>query len=627
MPYENMPEEMWPAMDRCVERVMGEGHDKESAIGICYTSMMKAEEKAEKSDTVKALELSGEVRKLLVLGAPYYGPHAGKDLQGEYFDVETDFMTSPGDTRPVIYMHGLTPSGQTQREPEVLGQATAIKRDERGLWFEVILEKGKALAERIWKAAKEGLLRASTGAVSHLVRVAQDGHILTWPIGELSLLDVGGGREPANGYAVAMPLKIMYAKAGIQLPEAFREADEDKTGAVQEIPAIAEDKQTEEVKMAEGESLTLEAVMGALDARDAAKKAKEDEVAKIKAEAKAEALKELEAKQPAWKGGFSTKRVTELGLAKDDMKSFGYWLRTGDMGAVKAALQEGTASEGGVIVPDDFFATVVEKRNAASWLRGSGVTVIQTSRDVVNIPYQSSTDALFVVAAEEAAYNQTEPTLDQVAVTVHKWTNLIKVSEELLTDQAANLEAFLSSKIAEKMAMTEGYYAVLGTGSSQHAGVIGANDSDAITIYDFASAAQIEPSEIMAIPYQLNSFYRSRATWAMVGETEAYLRGLETSNHFAFSAGPEAGGTGWALNQLLGRPLVNQDGMASIAASAKVILFGDWSYFTLVENGSLTIARNPYLYQANGQVGIFSKFRQGGAATQLEAFVVARQSA
>jgi HK97 family phage major capsid protein len=308
------------------------------------------------------------------------------------------------------------------------------------------------------------------------------------------------------------------------------------------------------------------------------------------------------------------------------MKSFSYWLRTGDMGAVKAALQVGSPSEGGVIVPDDFYATIVAKRNEASWLRNAGVQVLQTSRDVLAVPYQSSTDAKFVVAAEEGAYSEVEPTLDQVQITVHKWTNLIKVSEELLEDEQANLEAFLAAHIAEKMALTEGYYAVLGSGSSQHLGITAA-DSDTVTIYDFASAAQIEPAEVMQIPYQVNSFYRGRGVWTMSGDTESYLRGLETSNHFAFPAGPEAGGKGFALTEMLGRPVANQDGMASIAASAKVIVFGDWSQYFLVEHGGLTIARNPYLYQANGQVGIFSRFRQGGAPIQYEAFVVARQSA
>jgi HK97 family phage major capsid protein len=114
----------------------------------------------------------------------------------------------------------------------------------------------------------------------------------------------------------------------------------------------------------------------------------------------------------------------------------------------------------------------------------------------------------------------------------------------------------------------------------------------------------------------------------MSADTEAYLRSLETTTHFAFEGAlPFGENAGAAMDRLLGRPVVNQDGMASIAASAKVIVVGDWSHYFLCEHGNIEVTRNPYLYQANGQVGIFSKKRWGGAPVQTEAFVVMRQSA
>jgi predicted phage gp36 major capsid-like protein len=36
----------------------------------------------------------------------------------------------------------------------------------------------------------------------------------------------------------------------------------------------------------------------------------------------------------------------------------------------------------------------------------------------------------------------------------------------------------------------------------------------------------------------------------------------------------------------------------------------------------MVVSRNPYLYQANGQIGLFAKVRQGGAVLQAEAFSV-----
>ena len=93
----------------------------------------------------------------------------------------------------------------------------------------------------------------------------------------------------------------------------------------------------------EKQALIDGAVKAALEAVDAKAKAEKDEaekVAAIKAEAVKEAEEEIKAKlEKSYQGGFAIKKVTGLGLKDDDMKSFGYWLRTGDQAAVKAALQ------------------------------------------------------------------------------------------------------------------------------------------------------------------------------------------------------------------------------------------------------------------------------------------------
>ncbi len=40
MPYSNVPEADWGKMDDCVDKVMAQGHSKESAIAICHTSIV-----------------------------------------------------------------------------------------------------------------------------------------------------------------------------------------------------------------------------------------------------------------------------------------------------------------------------------------------------------------------------------------------------------------------------------------------------------------------------------------------------------------------------------------------------------------------------------------------------------
>lgn len=174
---------------------------------------------------VKAITEGGE-HKLLVLGAPFGSP---KDLDwdGQFFSAKTDFMLDLGDTRPVLYMHGRGPEGKPLQSPEVVGKAVAVKKDEKGLWFEVILDVTKALGKRLWEKALKGLVRASTGCVAHLFREGDKGEILKWNIGELSLLDLGQNRKPANDNAIAVALKSAYADADLKFPEEYGEGSEE----------------------------------------------------------------------------------------------------------------------------------------------------------------------------------------------------------------------------------------------------------------------------------------------------------------------------------------------------------------------------------------------------------------
>lgn len=172
--------------------------------------------------TIKAV---GDMR-LEVLGAPFGGHADGKDDHGEFFSENTDFMMDIGEKRPAVYYHGMTPRGENSLRPEVIGTAELVRKDENGLWFDVVLKKGSALAERVYEAAREGIARASSGAVSYLVRVAENtGEILTWALAELSVFDTGAGRQPANQLAV-VNVKSLFDNAGIDYPERFTKSGE-----------------------------------------------------------------------------------------------------------------------------------------------------------------------------------------------------------------------------------------------------------------------------------------------------------------------------------------------------------------------------------------------------------------
>lgn len=158
--------------------------------------------------------------ELDVLGVPFGGPVNGKDSDGEYFSPNTEIYKDFFKTIPVFYYHGINPDGKTaQKDPVLIGTAQYSRTDKRGHWYRVTLNKAVAFAKRMWEAAKQGIARASSGSLSHLVRIEKGGEIKNWAVAELSLIDAEGKRQPANAWAVASPvMKAMYDQANMELP-------------------------------------------------------------------------------------------------------------------------------------------------------------------------------------------------------------------------------------------------------------------------------------------------------------------------------------------------------------------------------------------------------------------------
>lgn len=526
---------------------------------------------------MKAFEEYAE-SNLRVLGVPFGGPIKGRDADGEAFHEDTNIWLKAGDSVPLTYYHGFGPDdpNEMQPDPVVIGRAKYTGADERGHWFDMRVDEAEPLAQRV--LADPIKSRASSGAVGHLVRMGKGGLIDIWPVGELAVFDTNDWRLPANDFAVI--------EAKTEVPEVVVEAGEAKATAEngEEAETITVVEPLEVIEMDELEVKTEAQPQPDLDAL-------------IKAGVE-KALKAL----PAQEKGAPV--VLKSGLG-DHKTNFLKYLRTG----YKAAMQEGTAEEGGYLVPDDMYASIVAKRDEMSVARAAGCTVIQTSRDVVQVPYENTSHTNFAITAEEAAVSQGEPTIGQASITIYKFTKLVKVSEELLEDNATNLEAFLSDAFGRAWALTENAYTIAGTGSGQPQGVLYGGTAGKT----FAGTNAITAAEIVAMQHVLPSAYAPGAAWLMRNATLGYLRGL-TGNNFYFQPLPAGDG-----QQMLGSPLYLSDSMGAIGQGAKVVAYGNMSYLFLAERRGLSVRRLNELYAGNGQVGFLATVRFGCAVVQAEA--------
>ena len=99
----------------------------------------------------------------------------------------------------------------------------------------------------------------------------------------------------------------------------------------------------------------------------------------------------------------------------------------------------------------------------------------------------------------------------------------------------------------------------------------------------------------------------------MANASKWYFKSVSSSNYFAFIPTPSGG-------DFFGYQAFISDDMPAIAATNKALLFGNFNLYGVVEKPGMLVQRNPYLYMANGQVGLFANIFRGGAVLQSEAF-------
>jgi len=564
-----------------------------------------------RQDAAKRLKGTAEYTAMnwSVLGVPFGGHIEGRDSDGECFTADTDIALQIGDKRPVTYYHGYGPDdpGEVQMPPVLIGEATFVKSDERGHWFDIALDADEPLARRIMDAPIESV-KASSGAVSHLVRARHDGVIENWAVGELALFDTNDWRQPANQFAVVE----LKAEVGTE-----SEAEDG------ESPALVVDEAESKIK-----SKTINTLEEKMDEKEIVEESKAEEpkvdIKAIADEIRKSIVEELKAAPGIEKGERTIKAPAVVeGLGEKSYKSaFWDYVRTGEVSnirkASKAALQEGTTTEGGYLVPDDEYGSIIAKRDEESIISKLGLMRVTTNRDKYNFPTENASLAKFTLVAEEGAISaaEEEPTFAQASVPVYKFTKLIKVSEELLEDDNSNLEAFLTNAIGRAVADTENYYALIGAGSTEPQGAFVGGTAG----MSFGSATAIGAAEIPKLMGKLGSPYHNGAAWVMDPATWFNLKGLVSSNVFTFTSGVARMSGTVDGPTLEGYPVVLNSNVANIAASAKSLMFGNFNYMGFVTNRGLRIRRLNELYAGTGQIGILATYRFGCAVLQAEAF-------
>lgn len=554
------------------------------------------------------------------------------DLDGDFFDMRTEFDADDGDRVTLYYNHGLDPVIKKRR----LGNGF-IRFDEVGAWVEAQLSMRDDYEKAIYAMVESGKLGWSSGTLPNLVErepVGKAWHIKHWPLGK----DASLTPTPAAGLVMTQvqPLKSWaeatqhfqvttgetspadIAEAETKTAEAHTPEDSmavESDSADGQVDADAIDNQPSdsvsvEVKMSEvttevGNSATVQVAPVVTSA----------DVQTIITSIKGinDRLNAIEA-SPVNDTGVAVKQapavVTKLGETAES--AYMHWVKTGDAGAyVKASnatdMNIGTAADGGYTVPVGHYQGIIARLDESALYGPLGVMRIPGQGTTVNVPIDDEADGEFISTNEAAEFDLDAPALNRVQMTLVKYTKRVLMSYELLQDEDSRLQAFLDDFVGRGMAKTMNSLLLTEALSGGTA---------ALTL---DAAAAIGVAEVPELMYKLSSEYAAGASWVMKRATEGYIRGL-VGNNFQFVPTPQGNAAG---RELFGAPIYNSEYVGSLAASGKSMLFGNFRYMGMRLAPEITVLRDPYSRASYGQVVLHYYFRAVFKTLQAEAIVYA----
>lgn len=306
-----------------------------------------------------------------------------------------------------------------------------------------------------------------------------------------------------------------------------------------------------------------------------------------------------------------------------------YYMDTMAGSAELRAQTKGTASAGGYLVPTTTAARITERMKAFGGLAEEAENITTDSGEAMNWATEDDTGNTAEIVAEggAAASAGADKVFGQTTLGAFKYEatgtgNLpMKVSWELLEDSPINLEDHIANNFARRIMRKFSVDIITGNGTTAPQGIAAAQ-----TAFDEIASNSAGPTygELLGAVAALDPEYRSNAKWLINDATWFRLLAMVDDNlRPLILPQAQSGIAGPVPAQLLGYPVIVDQGMASIGDQAKFAVFGDLreSYIVRRVNGFHLLRLNE-LYAVNGFVGFLGWARMDGRVKNLNSYVV-----
>ena len=277
----------------------------------------------------------------------------------------------------------------------------------------------------------------------------------------------------------------------------------------------------------------------------------------------------------------------------------------------------GTDSLGGFLVPQDFsdeldiatlFTGEVERVSKKLNTAGGALLDYPTVND-------TATDANLI--SEAAAVTVQDMTFANKQLSAYNYASQVRVSMQLLQDNAFDLNSFLAESMGERIARASNAALSTGTGSSQPQGIV----TGSALGNTAAGATAITESDLLDLIYSIDPSYRNKASFGLMmhDNVASAIRalGFGSANDFPiYVPSMEAG----QPDRILGVPVyINNDMQSSIATGTKTVIAADFSKYVVRNAGGVQFVRLNERYMDELEIGFVAYARKDGAVLDSRA--------
>lgn len=194
----------------------------------------------------------------------------------------------------------------------------------------------------------------------------------------------------------------------------------------------------------------------------------------------------------------------------------------------------------------------------------------------------------------------------QFPVKSYKIASIAKLKESFVSDNDFNLEKYLTTDFARRFGRAEEDLFINGNGTTEPTGILSVSES-----INAKATNTLSYDEIVELYFSIEAEYRKDAVFIMNDETAFYLRTLKDDD----------GNCLWNSNNdtIFGKEVITSPYMPSIESAKQPIIFGDLSFYWVIERKPLAIQILSELYKNQGQVGFIGYERVDGKLIRPEA--------